>query len=381
MDGDKSPLAILHITQALGGVETYLSLMEAERQRQSLGEVTMSYVLPEKCKLYSQAMKNNQFVTVISMKREISIIEDFKVIVKLRKVIKKTNPDIVHLHSSKAGVLGRLAALFTGTKVIYTPHAYYYLSKKGVSDLFYRFIEIIFGWITDAVITTSESEKERSIRDIKIKPSKVFVFLNSVDIEMLSNIEDKNTDKSTRKWVTLVARITYQKNIEMFLKVVARLNKSDKVKFRLIGVGFDEQDAGTLTELILKSGITSDDVDIIEWLPREDMLRVLSESYISVLTSRYESFGYVLAEAGAMGIPLIGTNVDGIKEIIRDGETGYLVDLGDDRAMAEKIMDLAKSHEKWLSFSSAVRNDVAERMDIMKNWPALIKTYQKILKS
>lgn len=360
---------VLHVSGCLGGVETYLQLLASHADSKRL---TLSFVLPMECALSRYAIEHRMPVNIIPMKRAISPWADFKAGWHLRRVIRRAAPDIVHLHSSKAGFIGRLACLGLGCKIVYTPHAYFFLAKRGVP----RALFIVAEWFLDRLsgnitLGTSPSEARRAVDDIGCSPHRVSHILNAVDVDRIT----QHRTSSASNHVVLVARISAQKNIPMYLDVVRRLRDTRDIRCYLVGVGHYDGDRQILAKMLQDAGLDSADLEVVEWMPRSAVLDLMATAAAVVLTSEYESFGYVLAEANSLGVPVVGTDVDGVRDVIRNGHNGFLIPPGDASAMAEHIEHLLDNPEVRISMSAAAYSEAAERFDIKQAIPRFEQFY------
>jgi glycosyltransferase involved in cell wall biosynthesis len=115
------------------------------------------------------------------------------------------------------------------------------------------------------------------------------------------------------------------------------------------------------------------------WLEPEDAQRIIRTSDIFVMPSFSESFGVAAAEASSYGLPVIASDVGGVPEIVRDGETGILIQPGDEAGLAEAIRRLAKDEKLRRSMGEAGRRLVAEKYDFEKCLDMMERIYRKIL--
>ncbi|GLQ50821.1 CDP-glycerol glycerophosphotransferase family protein [Dyella flava] len=367
--GQDAPLDILHVTGCLGGVETYLQLLASHNDAKKL---KLSFVLPQSCALETYAIAQGAPVNIVPMRRSIAPWSDFKAALALRRIVRHSAPDIVHLHSSKAGLVGRLACLGLGGKLVYTPHAYFFLAKKGLPRCLFMVAERLLDRMArSTTLGTSPSEAQRAMGDVGCPPARVEYILNTVDLERL--IERRKGCSGNH--VVLVARVSPQKNIPMYLDVVRRLRDASNVPCYLIGVGHYEDDRQQLQRMMREARLTEDDLHVIEWLPRSEVVELLATAGVAVLTSHYESFGYVLAEANGLGVPVVGTDVDGIRDIIRHGQNGYLVPANDAAAMALRIETLLKWREGREAMCVAACDEAARRFDIRQAMPQFESFY------
>lgn len=366
---------VLHITECFGGVEVYLRMLDEYRDADKLD---FSYILPDKNEFSKDLIQLGRRVDIVPMVHNPSLKNDLRSIIEIRKILVERKPDIVHLHSSKAGFLGRIAAFLLPVKVVYTPHAFYFLSKKGLGRIFFKFVEWFLMFFTTRLLATSPSEQIRAIDDVGYAEKKTSCITNSVEIKKIRLIAEEALTR--RKEVVLVGRISYQKNQEMYLNVIKNIkNKLPDVVFTLIGVGFHEKDNEDLERICSASGVALSDLNIIKWISRDELLKYLSTVSIVVLTSRYESFGYVLAEAIALGVPVLGTKVDGICDIIKERENGWLFELNDVAGMANKIDLLLSDPQLWQLMSERSKKIAYDSFDIEKNSKKFTDFYESVI--
>lgn len=343
-------IKILHVTECLGGVETYLNLLAAHIDPEKF---EFHFVLPRQCTVSEIANERKFGATYLSISHNLQPIKDFICTLKLRSLINDLKPQIVHLHSSKAGLLGRLACIGLKTRVIYTPHAYYYLGLKGIRKKLFLFAEKFLHLFTDAVLATSPSEKRRAVKDIGFDTDRAHAILNAIGLKELHSVRKTHQHKERKNRVIMVARISNQKNIPMYLDVVRLFKDNNDIEFLLVGSGHYSGDQLALDKLLRERGLEDGrDIITIPWMARQDLLELMTTATIAVLTSHYESFGYVLAEANALAIPVVGTDVDGIRDVIINGYNGFIVHTDDATAMANHIKMLAEDPILWKDIST-----------------------------
>lgn len=355
-----APIKVMHVAGCLGGVETYLRLLASYHDA---ARFHFAFVLPQPCALSEQAVAAGLPVTIVPMQRALSPVHDWRAAMALRRAVKVAAPDIVHLHSSKAGLLGRLACVGLKTRIVYTPHAYFYLGKRGLARWVFLMAErVLDRFARSATLGTSPSEQTRAINDVDCPPARVSHVLNAVEVDVLQS--HRIDTAQVRKDVLMVARVSDQKNLPMFLQMVRQLHGTTDAVFHLIGVGHYPDDMQRLEAMMAEAGVTQDMLRIADWMSREDLLRLMAKAAVVVLTSAYESFGYVLAEANCVGVPVVGTDVDGIRDVIDHGRNGYLVPLDDASLMADRVAHLLADRDTWQRMSDAAVEVARERFDM-----------------
>lgn len=309
-------MKVLHITEALaGGVYTYykdLSHFFGDLDTNEGIKTTLIYsgnreqIDPNRI---ADDFSKKVGLEEISMVREFSVIKDIQSTYALFKAIKKINPDVIHLHSSKAGVLGRLAnfATLKRRKIFYTPHGYSFLRQdiSAKTQIIYRLIEksmqLIFGGITIACGDT-EYLIAKSL-------GKSELVRNGISIPKQSSLALKNSE---RLQVGIIGRITIPRNPSLFNEIALRFPEFD---FLWIGDGE------------LRSQLTAKNIKITGWFfDAAEVELFLDTLDIYIQTSLWEGLPIAVLEAMGKKIPVIATNVIGNKDIVLHKETGYLFD-------------------------------------------------------
>lgn len=253
-----------------------------------------------------------KFIRVENFTRSINLKKDFKALKEIKEIVKKEKPDIVHLHSSKAGILGRLAVNENKIKMFYNPHGFSFL-KKDDSKLkrrMYWFIEKVTACINRkcVIVGCSKGEFEEAQRLNK----RAICINNGIDIKKLAmetdGIKSKDIDYENIKICT-IGRIGYQKNPEMFNKIA---EKFPDIQFTWIG-------EGNLKEQLIRPNIT-----VTGWKERKEVLQILNNSDIFVLTSLWEGLPLSLLEAMYMKKICIVSNCIGNRDVIKNEENGYI---------------------------------------------------------
>jgi glycosyltransferase involved in cell wall biosynthesis len=284
-------------------------------------------------------------VTVIPIPRKIRPKEDWRAFLKLKRHLKQNRYDVVHCHSSKAGIIGRLAAYISRVpKLVFTAHGFVFtdptLSTK--KKAFYVFLERLFGGLSTDIITVSHYDHRAGI-DIGLSPKILHIIHNGLPVQNLIPVaewEKKQTRlrASEKKIIGFVGRFASEKNIDMIIRI-AELYKRDglmnEVEFWLIGDGKLEAE---YRDKVMEKGLA----DFVLFLGnQDDVINWMDQMHLLLITSHKEGLPYVLLEAMGRGLPVISTDVGGIKEVLDpSGEHGLLVPLNDDRKMYDKINKL-----------------------------------------
>ena len=310
---------LLFIVEAMGGgVFTYI--VELANELVSKYDVYVAYALRKQTPAdYSKYFDERvHLIKVENFKRSIDIKSDIKAFLEIRRIAKDINPDIIHLHSSKAGALGRMA--FNGRKVpvFYTPHGYSFLMKHHSSTkrLIYKIIETVCGKRRCTTISCSEGEHKETL---KINKRATYVD-NGINVSELQEYIEKtqvNKDTNSEKQFTVftLGRICEQKNPALFNEIALKL---PDIKFLWIGDGD------------LRDELSAPNIEITGWMSRREALnRALSED-VFVLTSLWEGLPIALLESMYMKKLCIVSNIIGNQDVISTGRNGFLCENAND---------------------------------------------------
>ena len=321
----------------------------------------------EKDMSYLAETKGVKPVMISGLGRKIDPMGDIRAFVQIYRYIRDFKPDIVHTHTAKAGALGRIAAVLAGVPVrVHTFHGHIFDGYFGrVKTSIFLSIERVLAFFTRYIIVVSDAQK----RDISGKYAiaggdKVRVINLGLELEEFA--DDDYPSEIRKKFgigagsivVSIVGRLVPIKNHRMFLDAARRLVAQAPgldVKFLVVG---DGEQRPFLERYSSEIGL-GDRVIFCGWV--EDMREVYSSSDIIALTSLNEGTPVAVIEAMASGRPVVATDVGGVRDVVEDSVTGYLVRSGDDSVLSEKIMELASDKCKRESFGKAGRSSVIRR--------------------
>jgi glycosyltransferase involved in cell wall biosynthesis len=301
--------------------------------------------------------------TELPMDGTLGVYKDLRALLLLIGYLRRLKPAVVHLHSSKAGGLGRLACLFIHPrpKVIYTPHA-----MACYRSRFYLALEQILGIFTDQIIAVSASEK----RDFVAWHIPNAAHAETIKLGVRLRVEPKASGESPANagpWaVGACGRISFQKNALLFFQVAIEVLKCNQdYRFKWIGDFGDDLEAAAVREL-LAAARNPPQIEISGWV--SDPQAHLKTLDVFCMFSRYESFGYVTAEAMLLGVPVLAAAATGTVDLVRQEETGLLVEprvdaivAGLDRLRADPGLraKLVKSARQFVSENYSVPQMVA----------------------
>lgn len=280
-------------------------------------------------------------VIIGDMKREIGLRDDYAAYRKLRYIIHKFKPDIVHTHASKAGALGRLAAKNEGVPLIFhTFHGHVFHSYFGkAKTYFFKSVERRLALSTDRIIAISDGQKQELSVEHKIcPPDKISVIPLGFDLAKFW------TDSASKRLsfrqrfglmhdevaVGIIGRLVPVKNHDLFLEAASRIVKSSSVKVRFFIIGDGEmrddliqraENMGLKT-VYMPEGNSPHQLVFTSWIKNVDW--AMAGLDMVVLTSFNEGTPVSLIEAQAAGKPVVSTRVGGIENIVIEGESALL---------------------------------------------------------
>jgi glycosyltransferase involved in cell wall biosynthesis len=285
--------------------------------------------------------------SVPGLRPEVRPHDDMRALASLIRIMRRLRPDIVHTHTAKAGMLGRLAALFAGRPhplIVHTYHGHVLEGYFGpVRNVGYRGLERQLGRISDALIGVSSATVEDLVRLGVAPRSKFRIIPVGLDLEPFLSAPPRAGTEFRREigaaadelLLTFVGRLVAIKRVDLLVRAVARARESGApTRLAVVGDGALRPD---LERLAAELGV-SDHVCFVGY--RAEMVQVATAADIAVLSSDNEGTPVSLIEAAAAGKPAVATLVGGVRDVVTS-ETGLLVPAGDPERLAQSIVALA----------------------------------------
>lgn len=319
--------------------------------------------------------------------RPISPVSDIKALRKISAIIRRHRPDILHTHSSKTGVLGRLAGRWCGVPaIVHTVHGFAFpYSSSTLVRGFYRFLEFVGGLACDALIVLNEDDRAIAINQLRIAPNKVHLISNGVDT---TKFAPRSPDERIRlrqqvfslaspttTCIGMVGRLWRQKNPLCLINAAKLLLEQGLTDFKVFMVGDGELRAKVL-QAVEQMGLR-DHVELLGW--REDVSALLSGLDIFVLPSLWEGLPLAILEAMASGVPVVTSEIPGNRDLVSDSIDGYLFDTNDAAALAERIRRLIDDPAKAQQMGAAGRAKVVAQYGLEVRAKRIHELYLKLL--
>ena len=350
--GSEGSLGILHVMEStIGGTRRHLRDVAAAQAAAGhrVHVVAAALRMPEVREDFDRLRAVGVEVREVPMVRAIQPRTDVRHLTQLRRILREVRPDVVHTHSSKAGVLGRLASKSTGVGArVHTPHTFAFLFDAMFSDAkrrLFRTIETQLGRQTDRLVAVSESERVTISESGVIAASRVRVVPNGVDTsDFLGAVPVDRGDLGVPADAPLLATVgllNVAKGQDLALEALA-LSEAQEAHLLIVGHGEEREALGRLAEQL---GVEAR-VHFLGW--RDDVPGLLAASDGLLLPSRWEGMPYIVLEAMAAGLPIVASRVDGARELVTEGVNGALAEVGDPA-------DLARAIGRWLACGSGQR--------------------------
>ena len=327
-------------------------------------------------------------ILIEEMRRKPSLISDRAAYKKIKEIIIEFKPDIVHTHASKAGALGRKAAFSCGVPiVIHTFHGHVFHSYFGkLKTLLYKNIERNLAKKSTAIVAISEIQKQELAIEHKICDSKKIRVVNlgfdldqfhqkAIDCRKEVRMELGLTDEIA---IGIIGRLVPIKDHNFFLSVIEQVVQKTKRKFKVFIVG-DGSERETINIRVNKLNETYPElIKMCSW--EKDIARFNAGLDIICLTSKNEGTPVSLIEAQAANIPVISTDVGGVQDILKDGETGVIVPRGDLNLYVNALVELINNEEKRKMMSQNGWNYVQEKFHYNTLVQNMDRLYSDLLK-
>lgn len=292
-----------------------------------------------------EAERDGIKITIVtSLVRNISLFYDLKAFFALFRILRHERPHVVHTHTSKAGILGRWAAFFSGVPIIiHTPHGHVfwgYFNKWKIS--FYIILEKLTARITNKIIALTLQEKNDHIHYHIASRDKFSVVHSGINLEKFSKLSYSPAVMKKKLGISegnlvvgTVGRLTQVKGHRYLIEAARKiLDTRQDITFVFVG------DGELLDYLLNTTSMLSiqENVKFIGW--RQDVAEVMSVFDVFVLPSLNEGMGRVLAEAMVLGKPIVASDVGGIPDLVVHGENGYLFPVGKVDILTKRVLEL-----------------------------------------
>ncbi len=289
------------------------------------------------------------------MKRTPNPLSDWKAYRRIKEIMREFQPDIVHTHASKAGAIGRRAAKSLNIPVIvHTFHGHVFHSYFGkLKTALYQYIERRLAKISTGIVAISEIQKKELASKYRIcNENKITVIPLGFDLMKFQQNREQNRIDTRRDYqiqdneiaIGIVGRLAPVKNHIFFLDAIEVIAKTTSRKVAVFIVG-DGSEKNAIQQRV-NSMCLPDNFRIVmtSWIKEIDRFNAGMD--IICLSSDNEGTPVSLIEAQAANIPVVTTDVGGVRDIVLDGETGFVLPKGSLEMYAEKLLELIEDEKK-----------------------------------
>lgn len=320
-----------------------------------------------------------------SLGPELHPLRDARALLALRRSIRRFRPHIVHTHTAKAGVLGRLGALTAFGERPITVHTFHGHVLEGyfgrVQSTFYRFLERRLARVSDRLVAVSEATVDDLVR-LGVAPREKFeVIPVGLDLDRFLELTGDNGDEFRREvgaapgdvLLVYAGRLVPIKRVDRAIRALARV-RDRGLPARLAVVG-----DGPLREELTALRDSLELGDAVRFLGyREQLEGAIAGADVAILTSDNEGTPVFLIEAGAGATPAVATSVGGIPDVVRP-ETGLLVSADDEAELADSIERLARDGELRTALGGRAREHVRDRFGHPRLLEDIDRLYRRLL--
>ena len=351
---------ILHITECLGSGVLYYIRNLTKWQVDDFNVIVAYSTRPETPDNFKEQFdKRVSFIKVDGFTREIEPRNDLKAFKNIRRIVRETKPDIIHLHSTKAGVIGRWAINCNKYKVFYSPHAYSFLMMDCSQNkrTIYRLIERISDRKGCLTIADSKGELEAS----KLVTKRSVCIPNGINTEEMDEIIEQAKpllETFDRPTICMSGKIVQQKNPELFNEIAESLPG-----YSFIWIG-----DGPLKEKLCAKNIT-----VTGWLPRSNAIAKIMSSDVFLFTSLWESLSIAIMEVMYLGIPCVVSACDGNKDIIMTNNNGYMcINVSE---YVDRINEIIENEELGIRLGTQAKETIISGYSVNN----IMNSYSKII--
>jgi glycosyltransferase involved in cell wall biosynthesis len=291
--------------------------------------------------------------------------------------------DLIHTHSSKAGILGRAAARLAGVPgIVHTVHGWSFNDvQPAVSRRLYVEAERAAARVTDRIVCVARSDRDRGLAAGIGHPSQYRIVRSGIDPALYDapkggreRLRESLGAGPHEVVVGSIANFKPQKGPLDFVEAARRAHLRDpRLRFFIAG---DGELRPAVERAIADAGL-GDVVRLLGW--RDDVAELLAAMDIFLLTSLFEGLPRVVLQAMAASVPVVATDTGGVAEVVSDGETGRLVPRGDPAAAAEAVVALAEQPDTRRRLAAAARSRLGEEFDIRCMVRVLEDLYDEVL--
>ncbi len=328
-------------------------------------------------------------IIIPELSRSIHPLKDGKAYFRIKQIIREYNPDIVHTHASKAGLLGRLAAQKLNIPVIvHTFHGHVFHSYFGkFKTEFFKNIERYIAKKSSGIIAISKQQKIELGEVHKIAPPKKiqviplgFQLEQFIDARRLSRatVRAKYDIAKNEVALAIVGRLAPIKDHAYFLEVIERLAGKINNPLHVFIVG-DGSERAAIEKRLMQITSGTIKITMTSWIL--DIATFNAGMDIMCLTSKNEGTPVSLIEAQASGLPVVSTDVGGVRDIVVDGKSGFVIKRGNIETYVEKLRLLVENRELREKYGTFGQQFVRQQFSYQRLVADMDRYYKTLIKN
>jgi glycosyltransferase involved in cell wall biosynthesis len=317
-------------------------------------------------------------VPIPHLVRPVSPGSDIRAYREIAAMIRDRGFHVVHTHSSKAGVLGRLAARRARVRaIVHTSHGLPVNPDMSTGErALLLSAERTGARASDRIVAVSEATAHELVALRLARPAQIAIIPSGIDLDRFRNVPRRDEARRSLGLPTegpvvgWVGRFFPQKRPDLVLRIAERvLETLPEASFLMVGDGPGVADA--------VDSARGSRIHVVGY--RQDIETAYAAMDVFLLASAWEGLPRTVLEAGAAGVPVVATDVSGISEVVRDGETGRLAAADDWPALAESVIELLRDEEERATAGKAIREVVGTRYSAARTVEATAGLYGEIL--
>ena len=358
-------LFVITRADAIGGAQVHVKDLAIALQQDSHKVL----VLTGERGVYNQDLEQAGIESIACehLQKQISPFADGKSLRYILYIIDLFKPDLIAAHSSKTGILGRLASKITQVPCIFTAHGWSFTT--GIPEpnrTIYRWLEKLTASLADKIICVSEYDRQIGLQ-AKMSEDKLLTIHNGMkDVapELRANPAQTEIIK-----VAMIARFDRQKDHKTLIEAFAELN----AELILVGNG---PSLDSTRQRVEQLGM-SDRVSFLGF--RQDIAEILAGVQIYTLVSNWEGLPCTIIEAMRAGLPVVASDVGGVKEIVLDGKTGCVIPRGDVITLRQKLSYLINNEQARISMGIMGRQKYESQLTFQHMYAKTFSTYKSAI--
>ncbi len=302
------------------------------------------------------------------LQREINPLKDWQALVTLRQIIKQFRPDLLAAHSSKAGILGRLASKLSSIPCVFTAHGWAFTG--GVAQptrTIYQVLERLLEPLARQIICVSEYDRQIALK-AGMKASRIMAIRNGMPDIPPELRADAGASHPVR--IVSVARFDVPKDYASLLQACQTI---PDIQLDLVG---DGPQLAAMKDLAQSLGMT-DRVNFLGF--RKDVSNILAKAQIFTLISNWEGFPLTTLEAMRAGLPVVVSDVGGAGEAVIEGETGYCIPRGNVLALRQRLSELVADSHLRHEIGQAARKRYETEFTFEHMFQQTLAVYERVL--